>query len=116
MSATAQVPVEMAPGAAELIRELGLRRQVEEMIEHTRQTVAGLRSIEIDVWYEHDPEDRPPLPHLTVIGRRDGHRPSADSGTERDWFEWSVRTYPPEVKQHVSFTVRYRGDHAGIYQ
>jgi len=52
MSAAVMVPVTMPAEAVELIQELGLRRPVEEMIEHTRQTVAGLRAIEIEVWYE----------------------------------------------------------------
>lgn len=106
MSAVVQVPVTMPAEAIELIDELGLRHPVEEMIEHTRQAVTELRSIEIDVWYEYDMEDRPPLPHLTVIAWRDGHRSSADEATEREWFGWSVRTYPPEVKQHISFAVQ----------
>jgi len=101
----------MPAEAVELIQELGLRRPVEEMIEHTRQTVAGLRAIEIEVWYEQDSEDQPPLPHVTVIAWRDGHRSSPDSATEREWFQWCVRTYPPDVKKHVSFAVQCRGDY-----
>ena len=81
------------------------------MIDHTRQTVSGLLSIEIEAWYEHDGDDRPPLPHLTVIGWRDGHRSAADEVIEREWFDWSIRTYPPDVKQHISFAAQYRGDH-----
>ncbi|HKI38071.1 MAG TPA: hypothetical protein VKA46_39825 [Gemmataceae bacterium] len=105
MSAGVLVPVSMPAEARELIQELGLRGPVEEMIEHTRQAVAGLRSIEIEAWYEHE-EDRTPLPHVTVIGWRDGHRSAADDVTEREWFEWAVRTYPPEVKLHLSFALQ----------
>jgi len=111
MSTGVLVPVTMPAEAAELIEQLGLRRPIEEMIDHTRQAVAALQSIEIEAWYEHDLEDLPPLPHITVIAWRDGHRSPADDATEREWFEWSVRTYPPEVKRHVSFAVQCRGDY-----
>ena len=70
MSFGVLVPVNIPDEAAIIIDDLGLRRPVEEMIDHTRQTVSGLLSIEIEAWYEHDGDDRPPLPHLTVIGWR----------------------------------------------
>lgn len=111
MSAEVLAPVSMPAEAVELVQQLGLRRAVEEMIEHTRQAVAGLRSIEVEAWYEQDADDQPPLPHITVIAWRDGHRSATDEATERQWFEWCVRSYPPEVKQHVSFAVQCRGDY-----
>jgi hypothetical protein len=111
MKADVLVPVIIPDEARATIDELGLRRQVGEMIEHTQQAVTGLHSIEIEVWYERDVEDHPPIPHVTIIGWREGHRSKGDEVTEREWFDWSVRTYPPEVKQHISFVVQYRGDH-----
>jgi hypothetical protein len=107
----ALVPVTVPADAMELIEGLGLRGPVEEMIEHTRQSVAGLHAIEIEPWYERDGDDQPPLPHVTLIAWREGRRSSADDDDERDWFQWCVRTYPPEVKRCVSFAVQCRGDH-----
>ena len=109
MSAAIVVPVTMTTEAVELIEELGLRRPLEEMIEHTRQTIGQLQSIEIEPWYEQDSNDQPPLPHLTVIGWRMGAPSEDDRVAEREWFEWCVKTYPPSVKQHVSFAVQRRG-------
>jgi hypothetical protein len=111
MSAGVMVPVIVPAEAADLIHELGLGRPVEEMIEHTRQVVAGLYSIEIEAWYEQAAEDRPPLPHVTVIAWRDGCRTPADEAMEREWFAWCAQAYAPEVKQHVSFVVQGRGEH-----
>ncbi len=111
MSADVQVPVIMTPDAAELIQQLGLRRPIEEMIEHTRQAVPALCAVELEDWYEEAGEDSPPLPHLTIIAWHDGDRATADEATERELFAWCVRNYPPEVKQHVSFAVQGREGH-----
>jgi len=47
MSATTTVPVTITPEAAARLAELGLQAQLEQMVEHTRQTVPDLVCIEL---------------------------------------------------------------------
>ena len=48
---------------------------------------------------------------LQPLAQRRHDQSSDDEVTEREWFDWSVYTYPPEVKQHISFALQCRGDY-----
>ena len=110
MSTIVQIPIEETPEASTLIDQLGKRPEMEAIIEHTRQTVPGLHSIEISVWYDHD-EDKGP-PHLVITGWRERGRLSRDDFQgEWDWAQWFIRAFPPDAKFLLSFEIQYRGSH-----
>jgi hypothetical protein len=52
--ATDTIPTTIAPEAAELAKEYGVERELEAILEKGRETVAGLRALEVEVepWAE----------------------------------------------------------------
>lgn len=99
MSATT-VPVTIAPQAAELINELGLRDAIEQMIEHTRQVVPDLQTIELG--REIQPSDCPEDRYVVIEAWRTGPTPLEDP-TDDEWREWFLRAFPPKVTAWVVF-------------
>ena len=109
MSATTQVPIEIDAEAADRVAELGMRSELIRMIEFIRQTVPGVELVEVVPYYDYE-EGGPP--GLLIVGWRGGHALSPDDfGPTPGWWEWAVKTYPPDVMRWFSSTVRYRGDY-----
>ena len=108
MTVKTDIPVVIRPEAAARIEELGIHREVEQMLEHTRQSVPGLEAIEVEAW---DDEFEPGQPHLSI----NAWRPPSGAATpdyepEQSWGSWLVRTFPPEVARWLSFDLLYRSD------
>src|SRR4051794_24974808 len=59
MSSTVDGPVTVSPEAAARVAELGLQREFEQIVEHTRQTIPGLRRLEVTLAPAHDTGDDP---------------------------------------------------------
>jgi hypothetical protein len=109
MTAPATVPVTITPEAAARIDELGIRPEVEQMIEHTRQTIPALKRIEVVLEDAYDTWDQP---YLTIYATRgDAYHPG--DRVDRDWGHWRVSTFPPEVCQHITMITRFEADNAG---
>jgi len=109
MATTTNIPVAITPEATARIAALGIQREVDEMLEHTRQTIGDLESIEIETW---DDEYEPGHAHLTIIGWRS----APTSGEEmarlvEGWVHWFVRTFPPDVLRWFGFEVLSRDEH-----
>jgi hypothetical protein len=110
MTIKTDIPVVIRPEAAARIEQLGIQREVEQMLEHTRQSVPGLESIEVEAW---DDEFEPGQPHLSIVGWRPGCSSSgADFDPETEWGSWFVRAFQPEVVRWFSFYICYRNEHA----
>jgi hypothetical protein len=90
------IPVRVADDAAARVAELGMQRELEQMIEHARQTARGLKGIQ--VLLEYDPV-HPTDPPEVVIWVHDDVSPegAAADKTLQKWAEWLVHTFPPEV-------------------
>lgn len=101
--ATLTIPITVAPDAANRIAELGLDSEFEQMLEHTRQSVVGLRAITVTL--ECDPELREE-PGIVIWSYRDDPGPG-DDPTDRLWGEWKVEKFPPKVCQHVCMLTIY---------
>jgi hypothetical protein len=109
MSAPATVPITITPEAAARIDELGIRSEVEQMIEHTRQTVPALKRIEVVLEDAYDTWDQP---YLTIHATRgDAYRPG--DRVDQEWGHWRVSTFPPEVCQHITMMTRFEANNAG---
>ncbi len=104
MAATTAIPVEIAPDAAARIEELGMQREFEAMLEHTKQTVTNLESISVTRF--DDPDD-PEESRVTIKAWQHGP-PSVDIAAWDHWGSWFVKTFPPDVCRYFSFTTRYR--------
>jgi hypothetical protein len=110
MTIKTDIPVVIRPEAATRIAELGIQREVEQMLEYTRHNVPGLESIEIEAW---DDEFEPGQPHLRITGWRPGCISSKeDLLPEREWGSWFVRAFVPDVLRWFSFFICYRNEHA----
>lgn len=109
MSAPTTISVTITPEAAARVAELGMQQPVEQMIEHTRQTVPALRRIELILEPAYDTG---PDPYLTIMAYT--NRPYTPGDTiARDWGLWKMSTFPPQVYQHIAMLIEYEADHAG---
>jgi hypothetical protein len=98
-STTASIPETIAPEAAAHVDKLGLRHVMNQMIDHMKQVVAGLRRIVVT--YDarpYAPEDDP----LVVIWgcRDDSPQDSAEDHPEREFIQWQIRTFSPDESSH----------------
>jgi len=107
MAAPTTFPVEVTPDAAARIEELGMRKEFEAMIEHTKQAVADLESILVT---RYDDPDDPEESRITIQAWQHGPA-SVDITTWDDWGSWFVDTFRPEVRRFFGFTTRYRENH-----
>jgi hypothetical protein len=100
------VPVTVRPEADELINELGLRGAINQMIEHTRQVVADLHSIEVtrELLLAERPEER----RVVIEAVRTGPTPPEDP-TDKEWQEWLLQSFPRDVSGRVIFLLFDRG-------
>jgi hypothetical protein len=105
MATTAAIPVTVSPEAEAFIAEVGQQREFEILLEHTKQVVADLRAIEVTL--DDTPETGPPGVILWA------HRTEpwkGDDPTDRNWGEWFVQTFPPEVCQNFVILSIYPPD------
>jgi hypothetical protein len=93
MTRTTTVPLTVTPEAAAYVTELGMQREFEQMLEHTRQTVPGLRSIRVTLEFNPETDDAPGV----VIWSNMDDRGLAYDPTESTWGRWKIETFPPEV-------------------
>jgi hypothetical protein len=90
------IPVHVEPNAAVRIEELGMRGQLDQMLDYLKHNVPGLRAIAVDEDAEANPCDE-----ATIIITT--HQ--ADPGLGPDpsywsWLEWFAETFPAEVCRH----------------
>src|SRR5262245_59190318 len=109
MNATPSVPVTITPEAAARVAELGMEKELEQMLEHARQVVPDLKRL--DVVLAH----REPLgaePGVTV--RVTTARPFVP-GDRTDWDlgVWTVNTFPARVCEYLLLDLYYETLHAG---
>ena len=108
MASATTVPVEIEPEAAARVGELGLRRELDAMIDQARRTIPDLQAI--DVALSPNPDE--PMPAIVIYGWRDVDGSTWDIEATADWYRWAVKTYPPEVFQWfslVTYPLEYRG-------
>jgi hypothetical protein len=87
------IPVTVTPEAAARVAELGMQAELERMIEHTRQSVPGLRSIEVQEALPYDTGDETTI--VIQVTMADPHLDRDPTNT--DWDRWMVTTFPPDV-------------------
>jgi hypothetical protein len=93
MPDTTAVPLTITPEATARIAELGMQAEFEQMLEHTRQTVAGLRALRVSLQEPYDLGGGP----VVIIDATVEEQHSADDPTGSKWGLWLIRTYPPQV-------------------
>jgi hypothetical protein len=106
MTAATSIPVTILPEAAEYIDQLGMRSEFEQMVEHTRKTVPGLRAITVE--YDHDPSNTVG-PGIVIIAHREPPSSPLSPLPEQVWGRWQVTTFPPEVCRQFVMMSYYDG-------
>jgi hypothetical protein len=107
--ATTTVPVTVEPEAAARVAELGMQAELERMLEHTRQTVPGLRAIEVQLALPYDTGDETSI--IIQATMEDPHL--EDDPTDTEWDKWQVRTFPPDVCRYFVLISVYGPAHEG---
>jgi hypothetical protein len=107
--ATMTIPVRVSPEAEARVAQLGVRRELEIMLEHTKEVVPGLRSITVSLEDRYDHGDEPVL----LISAEVPGPGSVDDPTQRLWDRWVIETFPPEVLEHFCFMEVFGTDDDG---
>ena len=92
MATGTDIPLTVSDEAAALIAEWGMQREFEQMVEHTRQTVPGLKSIAAIADFGPCGDD----PGVILCSLRADPGPGHDR-TDWDWGSWQIATFPPQV-------------------
>lgn len=110
MNLKTTIPLTITSEAAAHVAELGMQGAFEQMLEHARQTVPGLRAIEVTLEFNPETHDKPTV----VIWSYMEDRGLEDDPTAMSWGRWKVTTFPPEVCEHfVMLTVPGAANDAG---
>jgi hypothetical protein len=103
MSAVTTIPLTVDPEAADHIARLGMQAEFDRMIEHTRQTVPGLRRIHVWLQPPYDTGDDPGV--IIEIIRNDPFQ--LDDPTRKQWYDWLIETFSPDVLRHFTRFTAY---------
>ena len=108
MATTTTIPVTVTDEAATRIAELGMQQEFETMLEHTKQTAPGLRSIEVTLEYDPEEERDPTI----LISPHRSPPDCENDKTDWNWGTWFVTTFPPEVCWHFCLLSFYEENDA----
>lgn len=106
---TITVPVIVTPEATARVAELGMKGELERMLEHTLRTVPGLRAIEVQLALPYDTGNDTSI--VIEATRQDPHLEY--DPTDSDWGRWKVTTFPPNVSRYFVMMSVYDATHAG---
>lgn len=97
MNASTDVPATITPEAEARIAELGMRKELEQMIAYVRAVVPGLTAIEVTIAERYDTGGEPGINIEAYSDRvfEPGNTVSWDS------IRWEVETFPPQVLEHL---------------
>lgn len=102
MSLTFQIPIDESPDARAHVEQLGLRHQLDAMLEHTKQTISDLRAISVQL----DPYTSS-VPTVLILAEIRDPGPDgpgmADESAELRWDHWARQTFPREINRHFCF-------------
>ena len=97
MNASIDVPVTITPQAEARLAELGMHKELEQMIAYVREVVPGLAAVEVTVAECYDSRDEPGV-SITAYSDR-VFEPGENASEEIDCRV--VRTFPPQVLEHL---------------
>src|SRR5262245_9888867 len=93
--ATITVPTTIAAEATAYAAELGMEAPFQQMLDHIRQTVSGLRSIEVKLEHPYDLGGGPSVVFDVLIDSPNWEQ----DRTRWDLRDWEINTFPPDVLQ-----------------
>jgi hypothetical protein len=75
------------------VAELGMQREFQAMLQHTRQAVPGLRAVRVTL--EYDPACPATDPGVVIRAHREEPGDPSQDRADCDWSEWKLATFPP---------------------
>jgi hypothetical protein len=109
MNTSTDVPVTIAPEAEARLTELGMHKELEQIIAHIREVVPELTAIEVAIAERYDTGGEP---GVSIIAYSD--RPyHAEDKTSWNLIRWDVETFPPQVLEHLCTLLLYGRPDAG---
>lgn len=97
MNTATDIPVTITSEAEARITELGMRKELEQMIAHVRKTVPGLAAIEVRIEECYDTRDETGVSIEAYSDRV--FQPGESVSDEID--RWVINTFPPQVLEHL---------------
>lgn len=97
MATLTTVPVTVTPEAAGRVAELGMQRELQQMLEHAPRLIPGLRSIEVVLELPYDTGDET---RITIEATADLNAPGMHQA-EKQYATWVINTFPPEVWSYL---------------
>lgn len=100
MATIVETPVNISLQAADRILGLEVWPQFKAMLEHTKRSTPGLRSIAVSL----DDQSQQRDPMILITAEIDELDPNAtdmaDESPEWRWDRWASETFPPDVLRH----------------
>jgi hypothetical protein len=106
----ATIPMTITDEAAARVKELGLQCELDQIIEHARQTLKGLRRLRVVL--EDDPNWPKDDPLVTIWAIHEPIPPEkwTDLTAWHEWGKWMYETFPPQVLNYLHLTSVYGDD------
>lgn len=107
MSASTDVPVTITPEAEARLAELGMHKEVEQMIAYVREVVPELAAIEVVRELPYDTDWEP----VSITAYSDRvFAPGDNTSAQLD--DWVLGTFPPQILEHVVILLSPGNPHA----
>jgi hypothetical protein len=91
------IPATIAPEAAARVAELGMQRELEQMLDFLRQEVAGVLSVDVQLALPYDTGDE-----TSIVLEVPLDRPWSDASARRQIRDWKIRAFPPQVNRYFA--------------
>jgi hypothetical protein len=104
------VPVTISDEAEAWATTMGLRADLERVLEHAVQEVPGLLRMRVVLVPPYDTGDED---HLVIEALHDAAGFATRADFEKSWCKWEIETFPPEVLRHFTLMPIKEPGHAG---
>ncbi len=107
MSTTTNIPITITPEAAAYVAELGLQKEFEQMLEHARQTIPGVRSIQASYYSGYNVD----TPGIDIEATVSDYEAACEARDE--WGVWRLTAFPPQTGEHFVLNLAEEPTNAG---
>jgi hypothetical protein len=103
------VPVVVQPEVAARVSELGHEVPFDQLLQQVEKLTAGLQEIQVELVPDYDEGGEPGIYILGVVDPTVG----TDDAARREWGEWKIASFPPDVWRHYTLWTTLGVRHAG---
>jgi hypothetical protein len=104
MTPVETVPVTIDAEAAELVAELGMKSELECMLDQTRKIIPGLLRLHVAFG---PPYDTGPDPAVLIEAYRDAATRQPDEQVQNQYGRWQTTSFSPDVFRHFVLLIIY---------